>query len=378
MRARAVLLLGVAWIVGGTGLALMRGQEAIELRAMIEPRPVTIEGREQVVYELHLTNRGTEPVRVERLDVLAGAAGATVVSYAGSELRSRLAIVGATDAKSDAIAADGRAVIYLEVQRPAAASALRHRITYVSSGSQAGARTAEGADVRVSSEAAAVLSAPLRGGPWAAVHSPLWERGHRRVFYAVDGRERIPGRFAIDWIKLDAEGRSTRGEADLVANALGYGEDVLAVADATVAAARDDVDEVTRISARRKHAPQDASGNYVALDLGGGRFVFYEHLKPGSVRVKAGLRVRRGDVVASLGFTGDSTGPHLHLHVADGASPLGAEGLPFALDRFEVLGAYDDVADLGKKRWSAATARPDRRQRERPAPNVVIDFGAAK
>jgi murein DD-endopeptidase len=378
MRVRPALLLGiVAMIVGGTGLAFMRVQDSIELRTTIEARSVTIDGREDVVYELHVTNRLTEPIRVERLDVLADTAGPSVASFAGSDLHSRLAIVGATGAKAGAIAAGGRAVIYLEVQRPVAASALRHRVSYASETNPGVVRTAEGAAVRVNLEAPALLSAPLRGGPWAAVHSPVWERGHRRVFYTVDGRERIPGRFAIDWIKLDAEGRSTRGDADVVANALGYAEDVLAVADATVAAARDDVDEVPRVSARRKHAPHDASGNYIALDLGGGRFVFYEHLKPGSVRVKAGARVRRGDVVASLGFTGDSTGPHLHLHVADAASPLGAEGLPFAIDRFSVLGVYDDIAHMGRRRWSTAR-NAGRRERERPAPNVVVDFGAVK
>src|SRR3546814_7386768 len=69
------------------------------------------------------------------------------------------------------------------------------------------------------------------------------------------------------------------------------------------------------------------SGNACALDLGDGRHAFYEHLKPGSIRVVPGQRVRRGEVIAELGFTGDSTGPHLHFHVADAPSPLGAEGL---------------------------------------------------
>jgi hypothetical protein len=246
-------------------------------------------------------------------------------------------------------------------------------------GTQATApRIVDAAPDPVSRVAPVVLAAPLRGGPWAAVHSPAWERGHRRVFYTVDGRERIPGRFAIDWIKLDGEGRSAHGDADAVANALGYGEDVLAVADAVVAATRDDMDEVTRVSARRKHAPGDASGNYVALDLGGGRYVLYEHLKPGSVRVKRGQRVSRGQIVAALGFTGDSTGPHLHLHVADASAPLGAEGQPFVLERFDVIGVYRDIADLGTRPWTRTGTAPIRRERERPASNVVVQFESVR
>ena len=110
----------------------------------------------------------------------------------------------------------------------------------------------------------------------------------------------------------------------------------------------------------------------MSLDLGDGRFAVYEHLKPGTIGVRPGQRVRRGEVVAQLGFTGDSTGPHLHLHVGDAAAPLGAEGLPFVFDRFEVLGRYPDIAAMGKARWSPEGA--GRRSNERPASNAVVNF----
>src|SRR3546814_12133074 len=86
--------------------------------------------------------------------------------------------------------------------------------------------------------------------------------------------------------------------------------------------------ESETLSGRSRNALADASGNYLALDLGDGRHAFYEHLEPGSIRVAPGQRVRRGEVIAALGFTGDTTGPHLHFHVADGTSPLGSRGVP--------------------------------------------------
>lgn len=64
----------------------------------------------------------------------------------------------------------------------------------------------------------------------------------------------------------------------------GHGADVLAVADGLVAAARDDVPESATLSDHPRHSLEDATGNYIALDLGDGRYAFYEHLEPGSIR----------------------------------------------------------------------------------------------
>jgi hypothetical protein len=179
-----------------------------------------------------------------------------------------------------------------------------------------------------------VLGPPLQGGPWMAIYDPLAERGHRRVFYTIDGRSRLPARFAIDWMKVGKDGKLFHGDESKIANWNGYGANVLAVADAIVADAKNDIAESPVIvDPPQRVALENASGNYISLDLGGGRFALYEHLKPGSLRVKVGDRVRRGDVIAALGNTGSSSsGPHLHFHVSDANSSLGAEGLPYVLE----------------------------------------------
>src|SRR3546814_8360873 len=67
------------------------------------------------------------------------------------------------------------------------------------------------------------------------------ERGHRRVFYATEGSATLPGRFAIDFMKLDERGKLSSGDADIPASHHGFGAEVLAVADGTIVAVRDDV-----------------------------------------------------------------------------------------------------------------------------------------
>ncbi len=121
----------------------------------------------------------------------------------------------------------------------------------------------------------------------------------------------------------------------LAVGVIGYGAEVLAVADATVATTRDDMSESASITEHPKAPLEDDSGNYVTLDLGNRQYAFYEHLKPGSIRVKAGDHGRRGELLGLLGYTGESTGPHLHFHLSDANATLDAEGLPYAFQPFQ-------------------------------------------
>ena len=53
--------------------------------------------------------------------------------------------------------------------------------------------------------------------------------------------------------------------------------------------------------------PAPISGNHVVVDIGGGRYAYYAHLKPGSVRVAVGQRVRAGQQLGQVGNSGNTT-----------------------------------------------------------------------
>ena len=87
-------------------------------------------------------------------------------------------------------------------------------------------------------------------------------------------------------------------------------------------------------------------GNYVVIDIGEGRFAFYAHMQPRSVRVKPGDKVTTGQVLGLLGNSGNTDAPHLHFHVMDGASPLLSDGLPYAFTSFTGEGRVTDEQPL--------------------------------
>jgi len=60
-------------------------------------------------------------------------------------------------------------------------------------------------------------------------------------------------------------------------------------------------------------------GNLVIVDHGGGITTYYAHTD--SYSVKAGDAVEKGDVIAKVGSTGRSTGPHLHFEIRIGGTP---------------------------------------------------------
>ncbi len=64
------------------------------------------------------------------------------------------------------------------------------------------------------------------------------------------------------------------------------------------------------------------SGVTVIVDHGNGVSTLYAHLLTGSIDVRVGEQVERGQRLASVGSTGFSTGPHLHFEVRINGRPV--------------------------------------------------------
>jgi biotin carboxyl carrier protein len=309
-----------------------------------------------------------------KVEVLGNGSAATqLASYSQAEITDRLTRPGTPANLPDKHIIGGgmRAVMFLwlTVNRADAVPAtLRHRLTFKSPDSEH-SLILEGAQVNMRRLSPLILGAPLREGMWVAARGPSNASGHRRALIANEGRAYIAQRFAADWMKVGLDRRvMPENHQSKNENWYGYGAQVIAVADAVVAAVKDDIPENVPLSEKMAVpiTSETVGGNYVVLNLGGGRYAFYGHLQPKRVRVKVGQKVRKGQLLGFLGNSGNSDAPHLHFHISDGVSTLGAEGLPFVFESFEVLGAA--AFDPQKKTTG------EKRQREVPLENAVVRF----
>lgn len=303
------------------------------LDAVVPAPPIPFRGaggQSHLIYELHITNLAPEEQLLTKLEVLGD--DGPLAAFESNELAGLLRPIVKND-DPRRIGEGLRVIAFLAVPLAggAAPHALRHRLTL-------NGAAVELAPVALRAAHPIVLGPPLRGANWLAVNGPSNRSVHRRAMMPVGGRLVIAQRFAIDWVQV--KGNATfSGDRKKNAGYYAYGAEVLAVADATVAAVKDGIPEnVPGLNSRAVPITlETAAGNHVILDLGGGNYCMYAHLVPGSLKVQPGEKVKRGQVLALLGNSGNSTEPHLHFQVMDGPSPLGAEGLPYHIDGFELL-----------------------------------------
>jgi len=364
----------ITCIVDSCTLSDEKKQEVI-IKSIFTPDLVIVNENPTLYYELQVTNTSNEIIFLHKLEIIDTANSKFFIAFEGDDLVNRFHLKRANEeTPACVVPPQTSAIIYLEIKLPNNKSSftLTHNLDFTN---QDG-KNPKVAHLTIStvSTTRLIIGAPLSGGPWTTIYDPSWERGHRRVVYTIGGIDRIPGRFAIDFIKMDGDGKNTIRNEDEVKNWIGYGADVLAVADGIVISTNDEFSESPTLSAHEDYLPEKATGNYISLEIGTNTFAFYEHLKPRSIKVKPGQFVKKGDIIGSLGFTGNTTGPHLHFHIANMNSSLGAEGVAYEFDSFFILGSYPSLEKFGKVTWIPTLITNKKRIAEHPAPNSVIVF----
>lgn len=169
------------------------------------------------------------------------------------------------------------------------------------------------ADVAAPPEMAhAVLLGPPFFGQWFVSQGPNGQPTHQGE-----------GRYAWDFVVVDAEGRSHQGLGLRLDDYHAFGIPVRAPFEGTVACAVDGIEDNLPPFENR----DDQWGNHVIIAHDSGVFVQVAHLQNGSVQPRVGERVALGQVVGRCGSSGRSLEPHIHVQAQSGGY-AGAPSLP--------------------------------------------------
>lgn len=159
--------------------------------------------------------------------------------------------------------------------------------------------------------------------------------------------EILPQRFAYDFIIVDEEGESYRGDKKDLHSYYCYGKDILAPADGVVISIKNNFPDC-RIMSDGQTDPDtpDIGGNRIIIKHSSNEYSAICHLMPESVIVQKGQTVKRGDVIAKCGNSGNTTEPHIHFQVQNTAHFYSCIGLPILFSNIQKrLYAKHNVVD---------------------------------
>jgi murein DD-endopeptidase MepM/ murein hydrolase activator NlpD len=355
-RKRTALTLAasiLAVLMFGAPAMARDGAVLTPLILAVENAPVPFrgsDGNRHLVYEVFVTNFSSGSAVIEGVEILSG--DTVVAQLDATAVAGRLQPAGQRES-TGTLAPGMQALLFLHVtlasNSPVPAK-LSHRITARISAAPPDRQQMRetGGEILVSKSDVVTIGPPLAGARFIAADSCCDASRHTRAALPVDGRVVIAQRFAVDWEQLDDAGRIYAGAQSAPQSYTIYDKDVVAVSDATVVSVLDGLSDQPPGKMPEAIAIEDADGNSIVLDLGGGRYALYAHLRAGSISVKPGQRVKRGQVMGRVGNSGNTLAPHLHFHVMDGPVPLAANGLPYAIDAFTVTGTTGGTAAFDK------------------------------
>jgi hypothetical protein len=288
----------------------------------------------------------------------------------------------------DVLPSSGGGVLWLHVSFERDAdipAALVHRFTttpVTDDGAAAGPEsTMIGARTDVNPRTPVVIGPPFRGAGYVDGNGCCGASPHTRALLSIDGNRYLAQRYAIDWVRIDDDGFSLRGDPSKNESYLIFGDAVYSATSGVVVSTRNDLPENTPPHLPPNVAVDNILGNHVSVDLGDGRLATYAHLQPGSVQVSVGDRVHRGQHLGRVGNTGNSDAPHLHFHVSDSAAGNGvaSNGVPYVFTDFLLTGKV-----LNLEEWSVPGVSvpaeigdpepPSQRRNQLPLQTDIVTF----
>ncbi len=142
-------------------------------------------------------------------------------------------------------------------------------------------------------------------------------KGEWLVFWGGDAAEQnyhqtAPNqRNAFDTLKIDANGKTHKGDGSKNEDYYAFGQEIVAPADGVVSYVVDGVHDNKPGEMNRMFVP----GNLIVIKHSESEYSLFAHFKQNSIRVKVGDKVTRGQTLGLCGNSGNSSEAHLHFQV---------------------------------------------------------------
>jgi hypothetical protein len=335
------------------------------------------DGKTHLVYEVFATNFTSTTASIEQVEVLGD--GKAIETLDSNATAHRLQPAGLRTSRNT-MPSGTQSLLFVHLILPTdgrVPGTLSQRFT-LKVHDQSIIET--GGVIAVDRRPVAIIGPPLSGSNFVSADSCCDATRHTRAALPLDGRVWVSQRYAVDWEQTNNDGRIYVGPRTDVQSYKIYGEQVLAVAKATVSSVLDGLPNQLPGKFPENLPLNEADGNHVILDLGNGNYALYAHMKPGSIRVHAGETVTPGQVLGLVGNSGNTIAPHLHFQLMDRPSSLDANGLPYEISAFQVTAetpgtaAFDAAEANGTALEFKPVSPPDQVRNAMPLDQLIISF----
>jgi hypothetical protein len=141
--------------------------------------------------------------------------------------------------------------------------------------------------------------------------------------------------FGMDFMKTG--GTTNRGLVKAIGKSLedyySWGQPVLSPVDGVVRVVHDGEPD----NEIGKTDKKNAFGNHVVIEAGPKEFVYLAHFQKGSIAVKQDQKVKAGTLLGKCGNSGNTSGPHVHMHVQSQLRRYAGRGLNVNFKGIDVL-----------------------------------------
>lgn len=145
-------------------------------------------------------------------------------------------------------------------------------------------------------------------------------------------------RWAYDLL-VTREGKTHNGEGSRLEDYYCYGLPVLAPAAGRVLEV---VENDPDMPPGKLGGGTTPAGNHVVLEVAPGTYLWICHLQPGSIEVKQGDLIAEGQSLAKVGNSGNTSEPHVHVHLSDTKDLEIGEGIPLEFHHYVAGRRYVD------------------------------------